>query len=600
LLYAGGANGNYTISGTTGRLLQFNQNGQGQLINVYSGTLTVDAIVGSGSSPLVKTGQGTLVLAKSNSVGGVRVYQGVVRATNNGALSATSVSVQNGAALELANSVSIGALPLSLTGTGVSSGGALRNVATTTSSYAGAITMGTGGARINSDTGTLTLTGGVVTASGNNVTFGGAGNTTVSTVAISGGGGLVKDGAGTTTLSFTNSYTGATAINGGTLQLGNGGSTGALTGTASITNNGNLIVNRSNDFTQATDLSDKVIGGSGSFTQAGAGTTTLSRGNTYTGATTISGGTLQLGNGGSFGALTGTASIANSGSLIVNRSNTFTQATDLNDKVIGGSGAFAQAGAGTTILSLANTYTGATTISGGTLRITGSGSINDSSGVTLNGGQLDYNSAVAMTAPLTFTSGTLGGTSWTGSALNNLTIGTNRTISPGNSPGTAATVDQTWATGGTYRFEINSVAGSAGSDPGWDLLAGTGTLTITATSVNPFVIDLTSLDTSNNPNPVFNFDETQSYAWQIADFANPIAGFDASAFFVRPTNFGNAYTGTFSVSPGTSVSGGDNTQLYVTYVAVPEPTTMAILGVGVAFLGRRIARSLAPRRACPG
>jgi fibronectin-binding autotransporter adhesin len=248
-----------------------------------------------------------------------------------------------------------------------------------------------------------------------------------------------------------------------------------------------------------------------------------------------------------------------------------------------------KAGAGTLALSGANTYNGATTISAGTLRISGTGSINGSSGITLNGGQLDYTSSVALTAPLTFTSGTLGGTSWTGSTLNNLTIGASRTISPGNSPGTANTVDQTWDTDGTYQFEINSVAGSAGSDPGWDLLAGTGTLTITATSVDPFVIDLTSLDLGNNPNPVVNFDETQSYEWLIADFANPVSGFDASKFFVDDTNFDNAYTGNFSVALGTSV-GGDNTQIFLTYVAVPEPTTLAILGAAVALVGFRVAR----------
>jgi autotransporter-associated beta strand protein len=400
---------------------------------------------------------------------------------------------------------------------------------------------------------------------------------------------LTKAGAGRLTVNGTNTYTGATTVNAGTLQIGNGGTTGSLSASSPITNNATLAFNRSNTITQGTNFAS-VIAGTGAVTKLGSGTLILNGTNTYAGATTISAGTLEV-----QGSVATSSSISNNASLVFNSGSAQNYANGIS-----GTGTLTKNGIGTLTLDGTNTYTGATNVNAGTLRIAGTGAINDSSGVTLNGGQFDYNSAVAMTAPLTFTSGTLGGTNWTGSALNNLTIGTNHTISPGNSPGTAATVDQTWATGGTYRFEINSVAGSAGSDPGWDLLAGTGTLTITATSLNPFVIDLTSLDTSNNPNPVFNFDETQSYAWQIADFANPVAGFDASAFFVRATNFGNAYTGTFSVSPGTSVSGGDNTQLYVRYVAVPEPTTMAILGVGVAFLGRRIARSLAPRRSCPG
>jgi autotransporter-associated beta strand protein len=141
--------------------------------------------------------------------------------TGAGTLTANSI-VQNRAAIELGNSVAIASTAtLNITGTGISNGGALRNVATTTSSYAGAITIGTGGARINSDSGTLTLTGGVVTSSGNNVTFGGAGNITVSTAAISGGGGLIKDGAGTLSLNVVaNSYSGATTINEGKLKLG--------------------------------------------------------------------------------------------------------------------------------------------------------------------------------------------------------------------------------------------------------------------------------------------------------------------------------------------------------------------------------------------
>jgi fibronectin-binding autotransporter adhesin len=239
LLYAGGGNDNYTIStsGTgAGRLLIQNGNGQTQHVNVFKGTLTLDVIVGNGSSSFQKTGEGTLVINKATGYSGAtRVYQGVLRLTGTGNLGSgaagTATTIQNGAAIELANGISIGGnYTLSITGTGVTNGGALRNVATTTSSYAGAITLGTGGARINSDTGTLTLSGGVVTASGNNVTFGGAGNATVSLAAISGGGGLVKDGLGTTTLSFANSYTGATSVTGGALTVSGTGSIATSTG----------------------------------------------------------------------------------------------------------------------------------------------------------------------------------------------------------------------------------------------------------------------------------------------------------------------------------------------------------------------------------
>jgi autotransporter-associated beta strand protein len=236
LLYAGGGNDNYTISSSgtsTGRLLIMNGNGQTQHVNVFKGTLNLDVIVGNGSSSFQKTGEGTLVFNKANGyTGATRVYQGVLRVTGAGTLTA-GTTVQGGAAIELGNGVAIGSgATLNITGTGISNDGALRNVATTSSSYAAAITIGSGGARINSDSGTLTLTGGVVTA-GNTVTFGGAGNTTVATAAISGSGGLIKDGTGTTTLSATNSYTGATNVNDGTLIVNGNISTSLSTSVAS-------------------------------------------------------------------------------------------------------------------------------------------------------------------------------------------------------------------------------------------------------------------------------------------------------------------------------------------------------------------------------
>jgi autotransporter-associated beta strand protein len=255
----------------------------------------------------------------------------------------------------------------------------------------------------------------------------------------------------------------------------------------------------------------------------------------------------------------------------------------------GGDMTLTKTGAGTQILSGNNTYTGATTISGGTLSITGSGSINTTSGITINGGKLAYNSSVTLAAPLTFTSGTLGGTNWTGS-LDALTIGSGLAISPGNSPGTASTGDQTWASAGTYVWEVNNATGTAGTDPGWDLLAGTGTLDITATSGSPFTIDITSLDLSNNPGSAANFSDGTSYDWLMADFANPVTGFDPTAFTLDTTSFLNSFTGSFSIARGDTVSGGDNTQLYIVYTAVPEPAAIVLAASGVAFLGLRLAR----------
>ena len=145
---------------------------------------------------------------------------------------------------------------------------------------------------------------------------------------ISGTGSVTKSGAGTQTFTGDNTYTGTTTISAGTLQLGNGGTTGSVAG--NIVDNAALVINRSNAVTLA-----GVISGTGSLTQAGTGTTTLTGTNTYTGGTTISAGTLQLGNGGTTGSIAG--NIVDNSALVINRSNAVTLAG-----VISGTGSLTQ------------------------------------------------------------------------------------------------------------------------------------------------------------------------------------------------------------------------------------------------------------------
>lgn len=123
---------------------------------------------------------------------------------------------------------------------------------------------------------------------------------------------ITKTGVGTLILtSALNNFTGGMTISGGVVQLGNGGATGKLAAGNAILNDANLTINRSNAVIQGTDFSTAPITGSGSFTQAGSGKTTLTAANTYTGATTVNAGTLELD-----GTLTS--------NIIVNSAATFT------------------------------------------------------------------------------------------------------------------------------------------------------------------------------------------------------------------------------------------------------------------------------------
>lgn len=112
---------------------------------------------------------------------------------------------------------------------------------------------------------------------------------------ISGSGLLIQNGTGTTILTANNTYgpggTGqgsfVTTINAGTLQLGNGGSTGSIIG--SVVNNSTLAFNRADTYSF-----DGIITNAGSVRQAGTGTTILTAASTYTGATTVDAGTLSV------------------------------------------------------------------------------------------------------------------------------------------------------------------------------------------------------------------------------------------------------------------------------------------------------------------
>jgi autotransporter-associated beta strand protein len=351
--------------------------------------VTTNAIVGlpltflgviSGSGGLIKSGSGRLRLggATANTFGGdVTVNQGVldlfkstaateamagnlivgddvggtnadIAITSNSAIASTAtVTVNSSGQLQVAAADAVQDLVIKGGSVTIAGGGGFFFVfgEVTTLAHANEATI--------SGTGNLSTSTGVMI-----VADGAAANDLVISAPINQGG-INKQGLGTLVLTGGNTYSSATIINAGTLQVGNGGTTGTLGGTSfGIANNGTLAFNRSNAV-----IVTNAISGTGGVSQLGTGTTTLSGTNTYLGATLISTGTLQIGNGGATGTLgSATGVVTNNGTLAFSRNNALAVANNIS-----GSGSVSQLGTGTTTLSGVLTYTGATTASAGKL-----------------------------------------------------------------------------------------------------------------------------------------------------------------------------------------------------------------------------------------
>jgi len=214
--------------------------------------------------------------------------------------------------------------------------------------YSGTTTVNAGTLQLGDGTaghdGSLATTG-IVNSS--QVRYNLYGNQSVA-YALSGSGTWSKQGAGTLTLTGSNNTTGAVTVDSGVLQLGNGGTTGSLSPSGTIIANGTLVFNRSNTVTQGTDFAS-TISGSGSLVQAGSGQTVLSGSNSYSAGTTVSSGTLQIGNVNALG----------SGGLTVNAGT-----LDLNGISVAVT-AFGGAGGSVTNNSASGTSTLSATVSSG-------------------------------------------------------------------------------------------------------------------------------------------------------------------------------------------------------------------------------------------
>ena len=334
------------------------------------------------------------------------------------------------------------------------------------------------GTTLDNTSGATNLANSIALNPSSNLIIGGSNPLTLAGL-ISGGGALTKNGAATLILAADNSYAGGTTINTGTLQVGNGGTTGSV-GTGPVLDDSALVFNRS-----GTVAVPGAITGTGSLTQDGVagGTLVLTGANTYAGGTTIASGVLQLGGGGTSGSIVGNVADADTGTLAFDRSDTMTFAG-----VISGGGAVSQIGSGTTVLTGASTYSGGTAISAGTLQLGNGGTSGSITGNVVDNGAFAFDRSDAVTFP-----GLISGTG---------------SVSQIGSGSTTLTAVNTYS-GGTLLAAGTLIAGN-------DSALGTGALTVAANPAgttldntaaatilaNPIVLDPSANLTVAGSNPL--------------------------------------------------------------------------------------------------
>jgi len=357
-----------TGTGTSGTSRDFIFSTLGASFNIAAdSSFEINGRVGGGASNsnYTKTGAGTLILSGNNGgsgswnfgAGGLfTISEGIVRFANTVAAgnSANPYTVASGAAMELSGGFSQTASNgnYTLNGTGIDDNGSLRSLSGNNSIVA-ALVSG------------LPPSGAIVLST--NSSIGVDADTLTIKKVISGSGSLTKVGAGTlvlnntygdNTTTYANTFTGNTTISAGILSLqgldmlqnsafdtGNsitGDATNGLRTNQTSLKLGGLIgdKNLANVFTTTTGgysgvtaitlnaasgsnhSYSGVIDGARSLTKTGEGTQILTGNNTYTGATTISAGILQIGNNTTTGTLgnNSNTSIASGAELRIARS----------------------------------------------------------------------------------------------------------------------------------------------------------------------------------------------------------------------------------------------------------------------------------------
>ncbi len=413
-------------------------NGTTLEVNTAAGNATLNTAV-EGAGKLVKSGANTLTVTSTNSFSGnLQVLAGTLSVSS---VSNIGTSSQIGRGNSSQDAITLVGSTFLYTGAAGSTnrrfsiapaGGTILNDGTGALQITGSGNIGSNGIAAGTTVRTLTLGGtynGDANVFGNNIVDYVAGTAT----------NLAKSGAGIWALTGSNTYSGTTAINAGTLQVGNGGTGSLGTGAVTISAGTNLKFNRTGTLAVAAN-----IGGSGDIANDGNGEVSLTGSNTFTGNLTVNAGTVAFEGASSAGSLAsvtigasgrvavgsgfvgGTLTLRNlSGSGLINTlfnatagtrtlavqsvADTTFSGTLNEDTATGRILALTKTGNGVLTLSGGGNFTGGTTLSAGTLNVT-SGTALGTGAITASGGALSgaatLSNAVVLAANLTVSSDT--------------------------------------------------------------------------------------------------------------------------------------------------------------------------------------------------
>ena len=535
-----------TASMTHANALTVNS-GVAATLNVATST-TFDqsgAVTGAGS--LTKSGLGTATLSggTSNTLSGpINVSAGLLGSLNSASLQNVTgaITVASGASFDakaLFGANITNNFTLSGNGSGIFNYGAL-NIREN-ANLTGAITLAAN-TRITHDWNIATISGSI-TGTNTNLElqtlqpsqFG----FFVSAPISLGTGALSLTGIGTSgspdlTLSGNNTFTGGLVINNGVVRLN---SVGALNSTAGSEN----AVTFGASTTGKLALNGRSYVISNLASNATPGSPVVENGN----ATAV---TLTVGNS-------------------QNLSGTY--AGVIQNGAGGGALSLTKSGTGTMTLSGANTYTGATLISGGTLKLDATGTINNTSGITIGAGEFNHNSATALSQGVSF-SGTGGKLSGNGTIIPNVSVTTGNTLAIGNSVG-QMNFGGNLTVGGTYLYELTGGGATA------DLGDVTGTLTLGG------ILDLVQIGTYTNGDKFTLFAYDGALTGTFTDTFSSVLS-DGGTF----TDAGGIWMIDYNDATAGANGGVSASNTYVTITAIPEPNVAALLsGLGVLALLRR-------------